>query len=86
MKLDQENKRNVKIIEDMIIETAKHKVEQEIFTFPPEEYYKELKNTLQFGKTTDRQLSKLIEVKFFESIFICNLITCFSGSLKFYHM
>jgi len=47
----------------MIIETAKQDVDRKIFSFPPEDYYKELKNTLQFGKTSDRLLSKLIEVK-----------------------
>lgn len=62
LKLDHENKKNVKIIEEMIIETAKQKLDQEIFSFPPEEYYNELKNALQFEKTSDRLLSKLIEV------------------------
>ncbi len=37
LKLDQENKCNVKIIKDMIVETAKNKVNQEVFSFPPEE-------------------------------------------------
>jgi len=72
LKLDQENKRNVKIIEDMIIETAKEKINDEVFSFPPEDYYKELKNFLQFGKTSDKLLSKLIEVKHFKYIiYIC---------------
>ena len=52
----------MKIIEDMIIEIAKEKINEEIFSFPPEDYYKELKSFLQFGKTSDRLLSKLIEV------------------------
>jgi len=62
LKLDHENKKNIKIIQEMIIETAKAKINEEIFSFPPEDYFKELKKALDFGKTSDRFLSKLIEV------------------------
>lgn len=60
IKLDEENKKNVKIIEEIIIEAGRGK--GEIIQMSPEELDSEIKNIMAYTHPSDKMLLKLKEV------------------------
>lgn len=68
-KLDEENKKNIHIIEQVIIEANKHKKNIcEGFKFDPEDLENEIRNCLAYSVTSDKLLAKLLEVILFYQI------------------
>ena len=61
-KLDEENKKNVKIIEKIIIECGRNMKCAELNKMNSEEYDNEIKNILSIGMPTERTLLQLKEV------------------------
>lgn len=62
-KLDEENKRNIHIIEEVIIEANKHRKNNgDAFKFDPENLVNEIHNCLAYSVTSDKLLAKLLEV------------------------
>lgn len=69
-KLDEENKKNIHIIEEVIIEANKHRKNNgEGFKFNPEDLEKEIRDCLTYSVTSDKLLIKLLEVIFLNQIF-----------------
>ena len=64
IKLDEENKKNVKIIEEIIIESGRGRKDGVSLGLSPEELESEIKNILAYTHPSDKMLSKLKEVKF----------------------
>lgn len=63
-KLDEENKKNIHILEEVIIEANKHKRNNgDGFKFNPEDLANEIRNCLTYSVTSDKLLAKLLEVK-----------------------
>lgn len=56
-------------MEDMIMETLRNKNDVEILGFNPDDFTEEIKRLLNFQKTSDHMLKKLIEVNFLFYIF-----------------
>jgi len=68
-KLDEENKKNIHIIEEVIIEANRHKKNiGDGFKFNPEDLEREIKNCLSYSVTSDKLIAKLLEVKKFKFI------------------
>lgn len=62
-KLDEENKKNLHIIEEVLIEANKHRRNLgESFNFNPEDLENEIRNCLTYSVTSDKLLVKLLEV------------------------
>lgn len=62
LKLDEENKKNIKIIEDIIIEAGRGKKDGEMSNLSPEELENEIKNIMAYTHPSDKMLYKLKEV------------------------
>jgi len=60
MKLDEENKKNLKIIEEIIIESGRGK--GELAKMSPEELDFEIKNIMEYTHPSDKMVYKLREV------------------------
>lgn len=66
-KLDEENKKNLHIIEEVIIEANKHRRNTgEGFKFDPKDLESEIRNCLTYSVTSDKLLAKLLEVVLFK--------------------
>ena len=65
VKLDDENKKNIRILEEVIIEANRNKKKMEKQPYSPEDLENEIKNVLTYATPSDRLLSKLIEVIYF---------------------
>ncbi len=64
-KLDEENKKNIHVIEEVIIEANRNKKSNgDGFKFNPEDLEKEIRNCLTYSITSDKLLVKLLEVIF----------------------
>lgn len=73
VKLDDENRKNIRILEEVIIEANKNKKNLESFKYSPEELESEIKNVLSYYTPSEKLLGKLVEVK----SFYLNLIILF---------
>ena len=62
IKLDEENKKNVKIIEEIIMESGRGR--GEIAKISPEELDSEIKNIMAYTHPSDKMILKLKEVIF----------------------
>lgn len=62
IKLDEENKKNVKIIEEIIIETGRNQKNSELIKMNQEELENEIKNMMTLGNPSEKTLLKLKEV------------------------
>jgi len=63
IKLDEENKKNVKIIEDIILEAGRTRKDGETYKMTPEELENEIKSVMGYTHPSDKMLYKLKEVK-----------------------
>jgi hypothetical protein len=62
MKLDEENKKNMKIIEDIILEAGRTNKDGENFKMTAEELENEIKCIMGYTHPSDKMLFKLKEV------------------------
>lgn len=62
IKLDEENKKNIKIIEEIIIETGRNQKNSELIKMNQEELENEIKNMMTIANPTEKTLFKLKEV------------------------
>jgi hypothetical protein len=65
IKLDEENKKNIKIIEEIIIETGRNQKNSELIKMDQEELENEIKNMMTIANPSEKTLNKLKEVIFF---------------------
>ena len=70
IKLDELNKRNIKIIEEVILEGNRNRKNGEVTRFNLEDLESEIRNVLKFSPTSDKLILKLLEVIFLQKIFI----------------
>ena len=64
IKLDEENKKNIKIIEEIIIETGRNQKNSELVKMDQEMLESEIRNMMTMSNPTEKTLFKLKEVKF----------------------
>ena len=64
VKLDDENKKNIRILEEVIIEANRNRKKMETVKYSAEDLEHEIKKILTYATPSDRLLSKLMEVKF----------------------
>lgn len=65
VKLDDENKKNIRILEEVIIEANKNrKKNMESIKYTAEDLENEIRNVLTYSSPSDKLLSKLIEVNY----------------------
>jgi len=62
IKLDEENKKNIKIIEEIIIETGRNQKNSELIKMNQEELENEIKNMMTISNPSEKTLFKLKEV------------------------
>jgi len=62
IKLDEENKKNIKIMEEIIIEAGRGR--GGIIKMTPEEYDLEIKKIMEYSHPSEKNISKLKEVYF----------------------
>lgn len=63
LKLDEENKKNIKILEEIIIESGRKIKEGDCFKLTSEELESEIKNIMAYTHPSDKMLLKLKEVQ-----------------------
>ena len=63
LKLDEENKKNIKILEEIIIESGRTIKEGDCFKLTSDELESEIKNILAYTHPSDKMLLKLKEVQ-----------------------
>ncbi len=63
MKLDEENKKNIKIIEEIIIEAGRTIKDGDIFKMNAEELENEIRHIMTYTHPSDKMIYKLKEVK-----------------------
>lgn len=63
LKLDEENKKNIKILEEIIIESGRTIKEGDCFKLTSEELESEIKNIMAYTHPSDKMLLKLKEVQ-----------------------
>lgn len=61
VKLDDENKKNIRILEEVIIEANRNRKKMETIKYTAEDLENEIKNVLTYSNPSDKLLSKLIE-------------------------
>jgi len=69
IKLDEENKKNIKIIEEIIIETGRNQKNSELIKMNQEELENEIKNMIAISNPSEKTLFKLKEVNLI--IYLC---------------
>lgn len=80
VKLDDENKKNIRILEEVIIEANKNrKKNMESIKYTAEDLENEIRNVLTYSSPSDKLLSKLIEVNY---IFLLKFQSHTINSLK----
>ena len=72
LKLDEENKKNIKIIEEIIIESGRNQKNSELIKMNQDELELEIKNIISISNPSDKLLLKLKEVNFFLKQFNLN--------------
>jgi hypothetical protein len=65
VKLDDENKKNIRILEEVIIEANRNKKKLETVKYTTEDMENEIMNVLSYHSPSDKLLSKLMEVIIF---------------------
>lgn len=63
VKLDDENKKNIRILEEVIIEANRNRKKMETVKYSSDEMENEIKNVLTYHTPSDKLLTKLMEVK-----------------------
>ena len=81
LKLDDENKKNLKIIEEILLEAGRTKRDGEAFKMSPEELENEVKNVLGYSHPSDKMIYRLKEVIRNLSNFILNFL-----NIKLYYL
>ena len=65
IKLDEENKKNIKIIEEIIIETGRNQKNSELIKMNQDELENEIKNMMTLSNPSEKTLFKLKEVCYY---------------------
>jgi len=70
VKLDDENKKNIRILEEVIIEANKNRKKMETVKYSTDEMENEIKNVLTYHTPSDKLFSRLMEVNKIKEIFL----------------
>ena len=62
IKLDEENKKNIKIIEEILIESGRSQKNSDLIKMNPEELENEIRNIFSVANPSDKTLFRLKEV------------------------
>jgi hypothetical protein len=70
IKLDEENKKNIKIIEEIIIETGRNQKNSELVKMDQEMLESEIRNMMTMSNPSEKTLFKLKEVKIYSDFLL----------------